>query len=114
MEPRPPHAYQEFIQRYPKVAQAWELIAEAGAEGPLDAKTRRLLKLAIAIGAATAAISGAAASQLAGSTLFPGGGSAQRCGEAHRVAFADTTLRRAISQFSEISGGAMLVVNAVF
>lgn len=51
MEPRPPHAYQEFIQRYPKVARAWELIADAGAEGPLDAKTCRLLKLAIAIGA---------------------------------------------------------------
>jgi alkylhydroperoxidase/carboxymuconolactone decarboxylase family protein YurZ len=51
MEPRPPHAYQEFIQRYPKVAQAWELIAETGVEGPLDAKTCRLLKLAIAIGA---------------------------------------------------------------
>ena len=51
MEPRPPHAYQEFIQRYPKIAKAWESLAEAGAEGPLDAKTRRLLKLAIAIGA---------------------------------------------------------------
>jgi 4-carboxymuconolactone decarboxylase len=51
MEPRPPHAYQEFIQRYPRIAHAWELIAEAGTEGPLDGKTGRLLKLAVAIGA---------------------------------------------------------------
>lgn len=51
MEPRPPHAYQEFIQRFPKLAQAWEMLAVAGAEGPLDERTCRLLKLAIAIGA---------------------------------------------------------------
>ncbi len=51
MEPRPPHAYQEFIQKYPKVAQAWELLGLAGADGPLDPKTCRLIKLAIAIGA---------------------------------------------------------------
>lgn len=51
MDPRPPHAYQEFIQRYPAIAEAWEKLAVAGADGPLDAKTRRLLKLAIAIGA---------------------------------------------------------------
>jgi len=51
MEPRPPHAYQEFIQRFPKIAEAWEMLAHAGADGPLDSKTRRLLKLAIAIGA---------------------------------------------------------------
>lgn len=51
MEPRPPHAYQDFIQRYPKIAQAWEMLALAGADGPADPKTCRLLKLAIAIGA---------------------------------------------------------------
>jgi 4-carboxymuconolactone decarboxylase len=51
MEPRPPHAYQNFIQRYPRLAQAWEILAQAGQEGPLDAKTQRLIKLAIAIGA---------------------------------------------------------------
>jgi alkylhydroperoxidase/carboxymuconolactone decarboxylase family protein YurZ len=51
MEPQAPHAYQEFTQRYPKIAQAWELLAVAGADGPLDPKSRRLLKLAIAIGA---------------------------------------------------------------
>ena len=48
--PKPPKAYSKFIQRYPKLGRAWELIAEAGTEGPLDAKTARLIKLAIAIG----------------------------------------------------------------
>lgn len=51
MEPRAPHAYQEFIQQFPKVAQAWELLAMAGREGPLDEKSRRLIKLGVAIGA---------------------------------------------------------------
>lgn len=51
MEPRPPHAYQDFIQRYPGLAQAWEMLAQAGQEGPLDPKTQRLIKLAVAIGA---------------------------------------------------------------
>src|SRR5262245_47761830 len=49
--PKPPKAYDEFTQRYPKLAKAWKQIAEAGAEGPLDEKTARLIKLAIAIGA---------------------------------------------------------------
>ena len=51
MEPRPPHAYQDFMQRYPKTAQAWEMLALAGAEGPADPKHCRLPKLAITIGA---------------------------------------------------------------
>ena len=51
MEPRPPHAYQDFIARFPGIAQAWEVVAEAGAIGPLDERTRRLIKLAVAIGA---------------------------------------------------------------
>lgn len=49
--PEPPKAYQEFVKRYPKISQGWEKIAEAGREGPLDAKTIRLVKLALAIGA---------------------------------------------------------------
>lgn len=49
--PEPPKAYQSFVTRYPKLGQAWELAAEAGEEGPLDEKTVRLVKLAIAIGA---------------------------------------------------------------
>ncbi len=40
-----------FVARYPKLGQAWELAAEAGKEGPLDPKTVRLVKLAIALGA---------------------------------------------------------------
>ena len=51
MEPRPPHAYQDFIKRYPRLAQAWDMLAQAGQEGPLDLKTQRLIKLSIAIGA---------------------------------------------------------------
>lgn len=49
--PEPPKAYQAFVERYPKLGRAWELAAEAGEEGPLDEKTVRLVKLAIAIGA---------------------------------------------------------------
>jgi alkylhydroperoxidase/carboxymuconolactone decarboxylase family protein YurZ len=47
----PPETYQQFIQRYPKLARAWEAAAEAGREGPLDEKTVRLVKLGIALGA---------------------------------------------------------------
>jgi alkylhydroperoxidase/carboxymuconolactone decarboxylase family protein YurZ len=49
--PKPPKAYETFVKRYPKIGQAWECIAKAGKEGPLDEKTIRLVKLAIAIGA---------------------------------------------------------------
>ena len=47
----PPKKYKEFVQRYPLLWEAWEKIALAGKEGPLDEKTARLIKLAIAIGA---------------------------------------------------------------
>jgi alkylhydroperoxidase/carboxymuconolactone decarboxylase family protein YurZ len=47
----PPPTYKAFVQRYPKLAQAWDLIHEAGKEGPLDERTARLIKLAVAIGA---------------------------------------------------------------
>jgi len=49
--PKPPKTYDKFVQRYPKLAEAWDKIGEAGRDGPLDAKTVRLIKLAIAIGA---------------------------------------------------------------
>jgi 4-carboxymuconolactone decarboxylase len=49
--PKPPRTYQAFVRRYPKLAQAWELLSDAGQAGPLDEKTVRLVKLAIAIGA---------------------------------------------------------------
>jgi alkylhydroperoxidase/carboxymuconolactone decarboxylase family protein YurZ len=48
---RPPAAHQAFVRRFPRVGQAWDLVNEEGAAGPIDAKTQRLLKLAIAIGA---------------------------------------------------------------
>jgi alkylhydroperoxidase/carboxymuconolactone decarboxylase family protein YurZ len=49
--PIPPEIYQQFVERYPQLEKAWEQLSEAGREGPLDAKTLRLLKLGIAIGA---------------------------------------------------------------
>lgn len=49
--PTPPETYQDFVHRYPKLSQAWETLAQAGKEGPLDERTCRLLKLAISIGA---------------------------------------------------------------
>lgn len=47
----PPKTYERFVERYPKLDKAWELIGETGREGPLDDKTIRLVKLAIAMGA---------------------------------------------------------------
>lgn len=47
----PPKTFDLFSKRFPKIAQAWSLLGEAGVEGPLDEKTCRLLKLAVSIGA---------------------------------------------------------------
>jgi alkylhydroperoxidase/carboxymuconolactone decarboxylase family protein YurZ len=47
----PPPAYQAFVERFPNIGQAWDLIAESGKAGPLDEKTARLVKLAVAVGA---------------------------------------------------------------
>lgn len=49
--PEAPKTYRDFITRFPKLGEAWESLSEAGQQGPLDAKTQRLLKLAVAIGA---------------------------------------------------------------
>ncbi len=49
--PNPPAAYNNFVARFPKLGQAWDLLAEGGQTGPLDERTARLVKLAIAIGA---------------------------------------------------------------
>jgi alkylhydroperoxidase/carboxymuconolactone decarboxylase family protein YurZ len=48
---RPPKSYQRFVSRYPKLGEAWESAREAELAGPADDKTRRLLKLAVAVGA---------------------------------------------------------------
>ncbi len=50
-QPKPPQLYTEFVGRYPDLARAWEAIADAGRKGPLDDKTARLVKLAVAVGA---------------------------------------------------------------
>ena len=49
--PKPPKAYEDFEARYPGLTKAWGQMAEAGADGPLDASTQRLVKLAVAVGA---------------------------------------------------------------
>jgi 4-carboxymuconolactone decarboxylase len=47
----PPSQHQAFVTRYPKLGEAWDCIHAAEADGPLDARTVRLVKLAVAIGA---------------------------------------------------------------
>lgn len=47
----PPSTYYAFIERYPQLREAWDLLHEAEKQGPLDEKTIRLVKLGIAIGA---------------------------------------------------------------
>lgn len=49
--PEPPKKYTAFMNRFPKLGEAWDAIHDAGAAGPLDPKTQRLIKLAVAIGA---------------------------------------------------------------
>ena len=46
-----PRMHTEFVERFPELGKAWELMSQAGDKGPLDAKTARLIKLAVAIGA---------------------------------------------------------------
>lgn len=49
--PDPPATFTAFTGRFPDLAKAWESIAVAGRQGPLDETTQRLVKLAVAIGA---------------------------------------------------------------
>ena len=49
--PRAPRTYDEFSERFPRLREAWDLLGDAAKEGPFDAKTARLIKLGIAIGA---------------------------------------------------------------
>lgn len=48
--PKPPDAYLDFVRRFPKLGEAWRSAQDAGAEGPLDEKAARLVKLGIAVG----------------------------------------------------------------
>ncbi len=49
---RLPKKYRQFLEDYPEVGKAYEAFGEAAAcAGPLDAKTRSLVKLGISTGA---------------------------------------------------------------
>jgi alkylhydroperoxidase/carboxymuconolactone decarboxylase family protein YurZ len=48
---KPPTAHRQFVARFPDIGRAWDLVNHEGATGPLDVRTQRLAKLAIAIGA---------------------------------------------------------------
>lgn len=46
-----PEVYQEFRRRFPRVAKSYDALADSCHQGgPLDEKTRRLVKLGVAIG----------------------------------------------------------------
>lgn len=47
--PKPPETYRRFSEAHPKLRKAWDLMGEAGREGPLDEKICRLIKLAVAM-----------------------------------------------------------------
>ena len=49
--PKAPRTYDEFSETFPTLRKAWDLLGDAAKEGPLDARTARLIKLGIAIGA---------------------------------------------------------------
>lgn len=49
--PPPPETFTAFGDYYPGLLEAWELIGEAGRDGPIGESTARLVKLGIAIGA---------------------------------------------------------------
>jgi len=48
---RPPAVHRQFVARFPRLGKAWDLVNEEGGAGPLDGKTQRLVKLAVAVGA---------------------------------------------------------------
>ena len=47
----PPSGAGDFAERLPQVWEAYQALGKACSEGQLDARTRRLIKLALAIGA---------------------------------------------------------------
>ena len=49
--PRAPDTHHHFVDTFPEFAKAWETVGAAGKNGPLDEKTCRLIKLALAMGA---------------------------------------------------------------
>ena len=51
MTSKAPKAFTEFVERFPELGEAWDLLRKGESAGPLDEKTLRLVKLGIAIGA---------------------------------------------------------------
>jgi len=49
--PKPPKTHDDFLETFPELGEAWQAIGRAGKNGPLDEKTTRLIKLAVAVGA---------------------------------------------------------------
>ena len=49
--PKAPRTYDEFSETFPALRKAWDLLGDAGSDGPMDEKTARLVKLGISIGA---------------------------------------------------------------
>jgi len=47
---KPPKTYDAFVERYPKIGQAWESIRAEESAGPLEGKVARLVKLGVAVG----------------------------------------------------------------
>lgn len=80
-----PHHFLKFSQDHPQVASAYRALGDATAEGPLDAKTRALVKLGMSIGAG---MEGAAHSQAR--KALESGASAEEL--RHAVLQATTTL----------------------
>jgi len=50
-DPKAPTTHRDFVGRFPEIGRAWERASRAAEKGPLDERTARLVKLAIAIGA---------------------------------------------------------------
>ncbi len=48
--PQPPRTYKLFTERFSHLARAWDEMRAEEAAGPLDERTARLVKLAVAIG----------------------------------------------------------------
>jgi len=48
--PKPPKTHDHFVETFPELAEAWQTVGAAGKNGPLDEKTCRLVKLAVAMG----------------------------------------------------------------
>lgn len=46
----PPVAFARFVERFPHLGRAWDQMREEEESGPLDGRTRRLVKLGVAIG----------------------------------------------------------------